>query len=141
MRVKTAAMDKEVRYYEVEYFAERYPADRFPLLKALGQLQALQTRLERLTEEVRGGGKEVINRALIDANEYLRRERPDAPPFKGEDYFGTLLNPDGRSRSFRFIREIAGGSRNAVVVQYRPNEQPEFRFTVYQSSPSPVAPR
>jgi hypothetical protein len=143
IRVKTAENDKEIRYYALDFYAMRYPADRFPSLKALGQLHAVQARLQRLTEEVRGGGKDAINRALADANAYLRRERPEAPLFTADNYLRTLLNGDGLSKHFQFTREIAGGASNSVTVQYGPSSQPEFRFTVYQprSALFPVTPR
>ena len=142
IRVKTADKEKEVRFYGLGFYAGRYPISLFPSMKALDNLNAIEAKLTRLSEEVKGGGKAGIAAGLAAANAYLAREKPDLPLFTADDYLRTLLSPQGRL--MQFVQPARDGSSNSVSVQYRPNREPEFRFSVYGPRPAlagPATPR
>jgi hypothetical protein len=138
IRIKTADNEKEVRFYALAFYARRFPLNRFPSMKALDNLNAIEQKLTRIAEDVKGGGKSGVAAGLADANAYLARERPNLPLFTADDYSRTMISPNGRT--MEFVRDVGGGSRNFIAIQYRPGQPPEFRFSVYGPPPALFGP-
>jgi hypothetical protein len=131
VHVKTVDKEKEVRFYASSFYASRYPVSLFPSMKALDHLNAIEAKLTRIAEEIKGGGKQGIATGLADVNAYVARQKPELQPFTVRDYLRTILSADGRS--MQFVHAEANGSSNSVSVRYWSNREPEFRFSVYGS--------
>jgi hypothetical protein len=80
IRIKTAAKEHEARYYAPAAFAQQYKN-----IKALGELVAVEQRLQRVVHEAVAGGPDEITKALALVNERLKKDYPDARPLTAAD--------------------------------------------------------
>jgi len=119
VHIQTADREQELRFYALGIFANRYPS-----MKALGQFNTVETKLRRLIEESRAGGKQGIAIALEQANVFLKQQDPLVIPLIAEDYSRTLQFANGR-KLMQFQRNAAAGWKLLVTVEYVPGEEPK----------------
>ena len=120
IRIAIADKDQEARYNALSFWADRYPG-----IKALGQLRAIELRLNHLEATVRADGTSETEDALERANAYLKEARPAIPALSLTNLVGAETLPGGIKR-MRFERYRPGDPANiAVTVTYLQNAIPQ----------------
>ncbi|MBY0524295.1 MAG: sigma-70 family RNA polymerase sigma factor [Gemmataceae bacterium] len=92
LRIQANGREHEVRCQALTEGLAR----QFPEVKEVGQLRAIQHRLERLVTLIQAGGPEGVALAVAAANQQLATQFPDAPPFTAADLQSAQQRPDGR---------------------------------------------
>jgi hypothetical protein len=129
VHIRTADREHEVRFYASSFYAMRFPPSIYPELKSLGQLRAVESKLNRIMETLKAGGEKAVQDAWTEGNEYLKREYPQVMPFSVNDFSNTSLTPDGQSKTLSFGRSDTPGEFASVDVIYRQTEKTQFRFS------------
>jgi hypothetical protein len=98
--IKTAAKEHAARYYALGTVAEQYKE-----VKALGQLLAVERRLQRTMYQATAGGAADLDKLRKLANERLKKEYPDAAPLTADDLMFARWAKD--TLEVRFFRRGA----------------------------------
>lgn len=97
IKIRTAAKEHEARCYALGTVAGQYKE-----VKALGQLAAVEKRLQRALYEATGGGAAELTKLRDLANGRLKKEYPDAAPLTADDLmFARWANGTLEVRYFR----------------------------------------
>jgi hypothetical protein len=129
VHIRTADREHEVRFYASAFYARRFPPDIYPEMKSLGQLRAVESKLNRIMETLKAGGEKAVLDARSEGNAYLLREHPQVTSFTVDDFTNANLSADGHTKTLSFLRSDSTGVFVSLDVTYHTAEKTQFRFS------------
>jgi hypothetical protein len=137
LRIQGNAKEHEVRLEALGEHARKYPD-----IKPLGQLAAIQQRLEKLATWIHAGEQPGIDRAVQAANEQLQKQFPDAPALTADDLQSALQQTDGKSELVLERRGVAA-DKNPYSFVYAQVQQAagEVKVTLRANLDAAVKPQ
>jgi hypothetical protein len=100
---------------EAEFQALARMAEFYFNVTSLVELARVEKELRRLNARALAGGKEVLDAALRQANEYVQAH-PEFPVLTMDDYSDTTYRPPARRKAIHFVRELGNGNAAHVTV-------------------------
>lgn len=95
--------------HEAQYYALGMAARQYPAVEKLQDFDAVATRLQRVMNVVRGGGRERIARILVLANAELKKQHPKTAALGMDDFSSAGPRADGTTY-YSFNRRSEDGA-------------------------------
>lgn len=122
-------VDAANQQQQIEVYALFDTARAFPDSDAFKNLLAIEKRLRQIKVMADAGGKKAIEAMVAAANEQLKREVPDMPPFTMSQLSSATRFANGKLTARMFQRKD-DVSVNAELIQENPEAEYQVKLTI-----------